>query len=528
MTEIPQTRDVAAEEPAQLLSHIFREFKGVYTRATRSAIPDDYFYNLENIIPIGNENAHVVPNISASLLDYAADSIYWSQSVNLNGTEYLVNFAANGKVFFFNIGAGTSAQVNVGNLLSGSGSQCDQWKNTIILFIDSTGYYSYDGVTFAKVTGAGVPTAGNSVAVYANRVWIVNARILTISGLDDYTAAAFTAANGAATVNLTDPQIRSTVQRLKAQNGYLYLLSPTAINAISDVYVPTGASPPTPQFSNQNIQALIGTDQPASIFPYDRNMMFASRYGVHNLFGVSAPKVSGDIDGTWQYLDFSQAISGGQVVVQNILCAAFLLKRINDPVFGSNAIVALWYQQSDTNQLGAAQNTDIWWFANFGALTFIVSGIKNNVPTLFGLLGNKLYQLFGDATTAPNVSIMTKLWPMEDELARKECIIAGLEAYFFLLGSNLSLYLDTENQSKLLAVNPNISSGMWINGVGTQGQWVNAGVVSGGWTAPSVYLIPADAQGGMAHHVGLKLTTVGYSYELHFLALDYKLRDRWL
>jgi hypothetical protein len=527
VTQIPQTTDAATTGDAPRLSHIFREFKGVYTRATRTAIPDEYFYNLENIIPIGDENAHVVPNISASLLDYAGDSIYWSQGVNLNGTEYLVNFATNGKVFFFNIGAGTSAQVNVGNLLSGSGSQCDQWKNTIILFIDSTGYYSYDGTTFAKITGAGVPTAGNSLAVYANRVWIVNARVLTVSALDDYTAAAFTAANGAATVNLTDPQIRSTVQRLKAQNGYLYLLSPTAINAISDVYVPTGASPPTPQFSNQNIQALIGTDQPASVFPYDRNMMFASRYGVHNLFGVSAPKVSGDIDGTWQYLDFSQAISGGQVVVQNILCGAFLLKRASDPVFGSNTVVALWYQRSELNQLGASAATDIWWFANYGALTFIVSGIKNNIPALFGFIGNKLYQLFGDTSTAPTVSIMTKLWPMEDEIARKECIVAGLEAFFYLYGSALTLSLDTENQSTALVV-PSIAGGLWINAIGTQGQWVNNGAVLGGWNAPSTYLLPADAKGGFGHHVGLKLTSVGYSYELHLMALDYKLRDRWL
>lgn len=536
MADIPQGNTAAKDEPAPLRTKLFREFQGVYTKATRTAIPDGYFYDLQNVIPIGDENGHVVNNISASLLNYGAtDIIYWSQGVNLNGTEYLVNFATTGKVFFYNITGGTSAQVNVGNLLSGAGSRCDQWQNTVILFIDSTGYYSYDGTTFAKITGTGVPTAGTDIAVYANYIWIVNGRSLFVSGLGagaTYAAAAWAASAGAQVVTLIDPQIRGTVSRLKAANGYLYLYGDTSINAISDVYIPSGASPPTPQFSNQNIQALIGTDQPASVFPYDRLIMFASRYGAHTLFGVSAPKVSGDIDGTWQYVDFSQAISGGQVVVSNILCGAFLLKilpNISDGFQASRTVVALWFQTSDTSpQTGVTETNDVWWFANYGALTFIVTGIVNNVPALFGFIGNQLYQLFGDSTTAPAVRIQTKLYPMEDELARKECITAGFEAFYFLYGTQLQLTLDTETQSTALTLNQNLVSGKWVNSSGIQGQWFNSAMVTGGWLANGLYLSPADAQGGYGHHVGLTLTSTGYSYELHFLALDYKLRDRWL
>jgi hypothetical protein len=561
VSEIAQGNAASEQDPAPLRTKLFREFKGVYTQASRTAIPDGYFYNLENVIPIGEQNAHVVPNISAPLATYT-DIIYWSQSVNLNGSEYLVNFSTTGKVFFYNIVTHVSTQVNVGNLLSGSGSQCDQWKNSQILFIDATGYYHYDGATFSKITGTGVPTAGNSIAVYAGRVWIVNGRLITTSAQDDYTATAFTAAQGAITTNLTDPQIRGTVQRLKAQNGYLYVIANTGINAISNVFISSGASPPTPQFSNDNIQALIGTDQPASVIAYDRLMMFASRYGIHNLFGVSAPKVSGDIDGTWQYLDFNQPISGGQVVVQNILCAAFLLKRLNDPIFGSNTVIALWFQTSDTSpQTGVTSTTDIWWFANFGALNFIVSGIINNIPALFAfspfqsvvgkwinansmsdgwvnatpVIGDwlsapsqQLYQLFADPTSAPTVNIQTKLWPMEDELARKEAVTAGVEAFYYLFGSSFGLSLDTENQSTPLNLNNNFPGGNWINAAGVVRSWINVINQSGIWLVPIIFLSPADAQGGFGHHVGLTLTSTGYSYELHLLALDYKLRDRWL
>ena len=530
MADIPQNNAAAKDDPAPLRTKIFREFKGIYTTASRTAIPDQYFYNLENVIPIGDENAHVVPNISASLINYGADTIYWSQGVNLNGVEYLVNFSTTGKVFFYNIPAATSAEVNTGTLLSGTGSRCDQWQNTVILFIDSTGYYSYDGTTFAKITGTGVPTAGNDIAVYAQYVWVVSGRQLFVSGVNAYNAAAWMASAGAQVITLTDPQIRSTIQRLKAANGYLYMFGNTSVNAISDVSIPSGASPPTPQFSNQNIQAIIGTDQPASIFPYDRQIMFASRYGAHSLYGVSAPKVSGDIDGTWQYLDPSQAISGGQVVIENILCSAFLFKRLNDPIFGSNTIVALWFQTSDTSpQTGVTETTDIWWFANYGALTFIVTGMVNNVPALFGFIGNHLYQLFEDTGTAPTINVQTKLWPMEDEIARKECITAGFEADYTVYGTALSLTLDTENQSTVLSVNPSFAQGNWINAAAVEGQWQNTALVLGGWTGPTLsYLTPADAQGGYGHHVGMTLSATGYNLELHFLALDYKLRDRWL
>lgn len=528
MAQIPQPNDASKPDTRPLLSKYFRQMVGVNTQASRTAIPDEYFYNLENVIPIGPQNAHVVPNISASLHDYSTDSIYWSQGLNLNGVEYLVNFATNGKVFLYNIGAATSAQINVGHLLSGALSQCTQWKNTQILFIDSTGYYNYDGTTFAQITGTGVPSAGNAIAVYASRVWIAQGRVLYCSGVDDYSATSWTAANGAAAINLTDPQIRSTIYRLIPANGYLYIFSVTAINAISDVYVPSGASPPTPVFTNQNLQALIGTDQPASVIPYDRNVMFASRYGIHNLIGVNAPKVSVDIDGTWQYADFSQNISAGQVVVSNILCGAFLMKRANDPVFGSNTIVVLWFNRDDTNPTtGVVNATDIWWFANFGALTYIVQGVVNNVPALFGFIGNKLYQLFGDATTAPATQVWSKLWPMEDEIAKKQVIQVGFEADFFIYGTALKLFVDTASSSSDSNINTSVSLGQWINTAGQSGQWINAALTMGGWAAPGLFLLSGIAPPAWDRHVGLRLTSVGYSYELHLLAMDYKLGDRW-
>jgi hypothetical protein len=529
VTQIPQPNPASAQDTRTLLSQYVRQFLGVYTRADRTAIPDGYFFNLENMIPIGDQNMPTVPNISAALHDYAADIIYWSQGVNLNGTEYLVNFSTNGKVFLYNIQAQTSAQINPSNLFSGAGSRCAQWSNTTIVLIDSTGYYSYDGTTFTHITGTGVPSAGTTIAVYENRVWITVARALLCSGANDFTAPSWQIANGAGSFSLTDPTLRSAITQSIVANGYLYLWSTSGITAVSNVFIPSGATPPTPSATIQNLQALIGTDQPASVFPYDRNIMFASRYGIHNLIGVDAPKISADIDGTWRYVDFTQPIYGGQCTVEGILCAGFLIKRNADPIFGSNTIVVLWYSRDETNaNTGVDQSTDIFWFANFGAITVLSSGFVNQVPALFAFIGNKLFQLFADTTTAPATAVWSKLYPMEDELARKEVIQAGVYADFTLLGSSINLFVDTPTASSPVRIQAGFLSGLWINLSGVTGQWVNGSAALGGWAAPAPALLTGIAPPMFDHYVGFRLTTVGYEYNLHLLAMDYKLGDRWM
>jgi len=510
-----QKKEVALE------TKFFRNWQGTFTQASRHAIPEDRFYNLENLIPIGYANAHSVPNISGQLVDYAADTVYWSKYLNLNGTDYLFNLTTTGKVFAYAIG-GASTFINGGHLLSGAGSRVVQWKNSIALFIDSTGYYYFDptGPTFAQITGTGVPGAGNAIAVFSGRVWIANGRVITISGVDDYTAPSFLVANGAAFLNLTDAQIRSSVVELWPQNGYLYVVSASAINAIADVYVPSGASPPTPVFTNVNIQSIIGTDQPASIHAMDRLMIFGNRYGAYALYGVDAQRLSSDIDGTWQWVDFTQAISGGAVVVQNILCAALLIKRANDPIFGSNTVIAMWFQDNQGNEK--------WWFANYGAVTLIASAITNNAPALFAFIGNKLYQLFLDTTTAPNGVMSTALWSMDDPLADKQVLRAGFEASIATSGiSPFTMTLDSLNGGSTAILLNNAAFITWENNSGTPVLWQNNALAFVSWINGAYQLYSGPTIGGFQKYQGITVNTGGAVCELSGIFMDYKRRARW-
>jgi hypothetical protein len=271
----------------------FIQWKGCNTAASRNAIPDDTWYQLENMQPIGDANIHTINNLLGSYTDTSIGVLfYWEQYVNILGVDYRILFDTSGKVFANQVGSFAASFIST--TLSGSGSRVVQWKNSIALFIDSTGYYFWNGSgSLTLITGTGVPTNGDDIAVAFGRVWISQGRLITFSAANDYTATAFLAANGAGSIALTDPTFRGAkLTRMISQNGYLYLIGVTSINAISDVYVPSGASPPTPLFTNLNIQATIGSDQPASFVAFNQALLFANSYGIWALYGTQAQRIS--------------------------------------------------------------------------------------------------------------------------------------------------------------------------------------------------------------------------------------------
>jgi hypothetical protein len=501
----------------------FRQWKGVNTQSSRVSIPEDCWYDLENMIPIGNANLHTIPNISGMLVNYGSDEIYWMQFATLNYIDYLFLFSTAGNVYAYNIVAQTSTIINTGALLSGSASRMDQWKNSNILIIDSTGYYSWDGTNFILISGTGVPSYGNDIAVYQDRVWIAQGRLITLSGPDDYTQPSFLPINGAATVNLTDPQLRGAVVRMVSANSYLYIFGRSSVNIISNVYIPTNATtgavsaPPTPLFTNTNIQSNVGCDQPASIFVFGTNVLFANRYGAQVLNGTDVERLSSDIDGTWQYVDFSQQISGGCAVVQNIMNACFLFKKLADPTDDD---------PDDQTLVGCFFNNK-WWFAAYGALTFVTQGMVNNAPTLFGLINNQLYQLFADYTTAPPSLWKTALWGMEDSLADKQIIRAGFECVVNQFSGSFTATVDNPNESEQFSSTTNIGSIQWTNAGNSTVTWQNNSSSVVTWFNGSYLLYSGCPPGVWQKYVGISGYSSGAIYQLSAVFMDYKLRARY-
>lgn len=515
-----------------LYSEVFKQWGGCYTRSARTAMPADRWFYLINLQPIGPANVKTVPNIGAPLHDFAGEIAYWGDYANLLGVDYDYTFTTNGKVYQTVISTGVTTQINAGKLLSGAGSKMDQWSNKAVLFIDTGGYYSWDGTTFTKIVVAGAPSGGEALAVYAGRVWIATGRAIIFSVAADTNAVNtgygnnandWNVANGAGNIALTDPNIRSVVTQMEAANGYLYVIGRTSINVIGDVYVPVPAPvPPTPLFTNVNIQNIIGTDQPGCVFSYNRSMLFGNRYGGFSLEGTNARKLSDDIDGTWLGIDFTQSLSGGQCVINNILTAAYLVKQKIDPgdqiasnpfLYGKN-LLAMWW-------------ADKWWFANMGNVSFVFSAYLNNVPTLFGYVDNKLCPLFSDVTTDPATIFIGPLWDEADPIRDKQVLKAGVEMSVTRFSGNISLNVDNENSSTAIDKSGSLNSVTWVNDAGEPIQWVNNAGQPINWFASGYVLFWGTTPGSFSKYIGLSGSTTGASFQLSGLMADYEFGARW-
>jgi hypothetical protein len=526
-----QKQEARNERPLQSFS--FKDFLAVNTTSARVAVPEKAFYNLENAQPIGPGNLHSIFDITAALHDYSGDTIYTDANANIGNTEYLIQASTNTKLFSYAVVGSTVTQINGAIALAGSGTRFAQWQNSNELIVDSTGYYQWNGagniVSIGGVTGA--PTSGSAIAVYQNRVWIAQGRVVFFSAPGSFTD--FTTASGGGSITLVDSTLRSAVQALFAANGYLYIFGVSSIDAISDLYIPAGASPPTPNFTKLNLSAVVGTDQPGSIYAYGRLIFFANRYGAWSLYGTSVTAISSQdpnnsynssIDGTWQYVDFTQTISGGQCLSQNLLCGAFLIKRLNDPVFGSNTVVAMY----QGNAAGGK-----WWFINHGTtgvITRVTTGYVNNAPALFAYIGNKIYQLLALSGSSPPAVVSTALWDFGDPITQKQVLRAGFGMQVFIPGGGIASFtVDTPGVSYLVPFSATIGALQWINNVGAVVIWQNAALQTVQWVPAQFITYSGMAQQAYAKFVGYTLkTNQGMVFEIDTFLMDYKLGARWV
>jgi len=375
----------------------------------------------------------------------------------------------------------------------------------------SVGVSYVPGSTYVPLTVT--TTAANktgSVYYFTNQV------TLTFST----TSSGWDLSGGSLVQNLTDPQIRGQVTRLLSANGYLYLFSKSSVFVISDVYIPNGAVPPSPVFSIVNVQALIGTDQQMSVFALDRRMYFSNPYGLWGLEGVTAKRVSEPIDGTTQYLDPSWTVSGGTVEVWSIAQSAFLVKQLNDPVFGTRIILACLFDSK-------------WWFYQPPTgCTFVGSGMagtNTNVPSLFALINNQLYRLFANTSSSPATSYKTALWSMDNSLADKEVFRAGFEVSAPSgIGSTFTLTLDTPNQSTNLNPTTGTQNIAWINNSSNTVLWTNNSSATISWYNATYALYFADGLGGYGKYVGMTFTsTAGSPFSITSVSMDFTYRKRW-
>lgn len=511
-----------------------KDFLGVNTQANRTAIAENQFAWLENVMPIGYANLRVVPFQGSPVATIAAVNITYWKYVNINLTDYLIAVTAGGAAYAINLSSFAVTTIAAAATFTGTVA-VSQWKNERVLFIAGNGYFDWNGTTF--VTDSAVFTFTGSVTSNVMTVTVAGSQPLavgqTISGAGvtagAYITAILTGSGGVGTYSVTSanvgsesltatptaPAAGSTIAtfagRVWIGNGRTVTFSAPAsytdfqtadaagsftitdetlqsniislftannflyIDGTSSFNVVSDVrvvgSPAVTVFSNTNVGALIGSNFPASIFAFYRMVAFATNYGFYGLSGSTPQKLSDDLDGIIPLIDFTKAVSGGVVKLFNILCICFAF-TYNDPVVGARKLLALFFKGK-------------WFFASQGnSLTLIAGAFKAGVPTTFGTDGTNIYQLFSDNVSNVNSTVQTALWPMKKPTVIKAVQKAGVEVTSPVSVVTLNGTIDTENNSQPLNlsqsnvvtwVNNSLATVNWINNLSQQVTWLSGG-----------------------------------------------------
>ena len=386
----------------------------------------------------------------------------------------------------------------------------------VVMTNNGTGYTNAANISYT-ISGAGGNTAvlqpivnsqpNVGVASFSGRVWVAYGRTIAYSAagyFSDFTSVS------AGAVTLTDQTLHGNIQQLLSANNFLYIFGDDSINVFSDVRVNTSG---ITLFTNTNVSASVGSKRPYAIFPYFRSVLFMNDYGVYALVGSTTSKLSDSLDGMIPNIDFSSPIYAGQVLVNNILCAAFNF-RYYDTTFsnGYRYIQAVFFEKK--------------WFitSQNNNLSYITSIPVNGKISLFGTDGTNFYRLYNDTSANISSIVQTALLPMEDNIRTKQALKFGIEATNSNVAASLSATVDSEVGSSPTVVLSSLIP--WQNNAYQTIFWSNATSSIIGWSTTGYTLYKSDAQ-QYGKYLGLTVQSTNPGFVYNGFEFEHELRVRF-
>ena len=267
-------------------------------------------------------------------------------------------------------------------------------------------------------------------------------------------------------------------------------------------------------FTNTNVSASVGSKRPYAIFPYFRSVLFLNDYGIYALVGSTTSKLSDPLDGIFPNIDFTYPIYAGQVLINNILCAAFNF-RYYDAVFTQSYryIQAVFFEKK-------------WFLTSQGdSLAYITSIPLGGKITLFGTDGTTLYQLYQSTSAAITSRIQTALLPMGDPIRTKQALKMGIEATATNTSSiTMSATIDSESGSSPPYTLTSLVT--WINNSLQVIPWVNNSNVQIGWGQIGYALYKTDAS-QYGKYLGITVTSSNPAFTVNGFEFEHELRVRF-
>lgn len=375
-----------------------------------------------------------------------------------------------------------------------------------------TGYTSAPSVTFSGGGGSNAAATtslftqnGAAIATFSGRVWIADDRTIYYSAADSYNDFSSVSAGN---LTLTDSTLRSDIIQILSANNFLYIFGEDSINVFSDVRVNQSG---ITLFTNTNVSASVGSRLPYAIFPFFRSVLFMNEYGIYALVGSTTSKLSDGLDGIFPDIDFTARVSAGQVLINNILCAAFSF-TYNDPDSAPRVIQAVFFEKK-------------WFLTTQSELQWVTSIPVGGLVRLFGTTGTDLRKLYSSASANVTSMIESALFPMGDPIRDKQALKIALEATAKTdTATTLNVTVDSENRESspyalintINWISNNLLTIPWQNNSNTTIQWVTSGY----------QLYKTDAQ-QYGKYIGLTITSTAPGYVLHGLQFEHELRARF-
>jgi hypothetical protein len=352
------------------------------------------------------------------------------------------------------------------------------------------------------------------VASYAGRVWVSQGREMIYSAATNFNDFVGLSSGG---FYVTDSTLHGNILGMCVANNFLYFFGDDSVNVISDVLV---NSTGTTNLTNTNVSASIGTNLSASVFPYYRYIMLQNSYGVYGLIGSTMVKLSDALDGIYPFIDFTKPVTGGQVIINNILCASFNFYCNTGTFGGSRWIQAVFFDKK-------------WFLTSQGSINYVTGSPIAGTLGLYGVSGKQLYRLYNDSTdNAVSSIVQTALWPLGDPIRDKQTLKFGVEAIIPSGGGLINLTVDNPLNSTSAYTLANYLT--WLNNFGTTIGWLNNSNATVQWVGGlgGYQLYRSDAQqpsGGSSgqKYIGLTMTSNTANLVYNTFELEYEYRARF-
>jgi len=215
---------------------VIKQFKGIDTKANRTAIEKDEFYWLENAMPVGSGNLRITPQ-STTVNNSSGNTVVFSNAVtyltSANITDdYIVASESNGAMQYYDLTAQTSGNIASAGTFSGSGVSAAQWQNTNLFIGDpSKGLFEWDGGNLVAIGSVGVIALTNPGSGYTVAPDVVIGAPNQTGGIQATAVATISTANTVSSISLTNAGSGYTsppTVTIKGGNG-------TGANAITEL-----------------------------------------------------------------------------------------------------------------------------------------------------------------------------------------------------------------------------------------------------------------------------------------------------